>query len=91
MSDHLDAVRLRLSVPILPPRDLEDAAFREIKRVERVIAAARARAERGHQDTCGVSLDEGHVGYPCSCGHDELVAALAAVDGAADTTAAAAL
>jgi hypothetical protein len=39
-----------------------------------LIAALEARVARGHNDTCGavLSLEP----YPCSCGHDQCVAAL---------------
>lgn len=42
-------------------------------RVLRVVDAAIDRAKVRHNDTCNKELGD----YPCSCGHDALVAALA--------------
>lgn len=40
-----------------------------------LLAAARGRIGRGHNDTCGAVLST--VPYPCTCGQDELIAAIA--------------
>lgn len=45
------------------------------KRTEKLRTAALLRLRYGHNDTCGSQLGE----YPCSCGNDELGAAIAAL------------
>lgn len=53
--------------------------------LEALVEAAVKRRARGHDDTCGWSLDRSAgdqlMGYPCSCGHESLDAALVRVLG----------
>lgn len=51
--------------------------------VDALYQAAKARVQRGHDDTCSYELDDAQHsnGYVCDCGHDALAAAVRRVEG----------
>lgn len=54
------------------PQEIIDRLLTAEAKVAALEAALRERIRHGHNDTCGLQLGD----YPCSCGHDALVAAL---------------
>lgn len=59
-----------------------DVDRRDVSALLALAEAVPARLARGHNDTCSSVLVDGNPdGYACTCGHDALAAAWAALGG----------